>query len=52
MYTAIYGPCTRPCTRHVYGRVHVSACTRAVYTACAGHLHGRKRPSTRPYTAV
>ena len=44
VYTGVYGPCIRPCTRHVYGRVHVSTCT--------GHLHGRKRPSTRPYTAV
>jgi len=45
VYTAMYGPCTRPCTRHVYGRVHVSTCTRAVYTAVYG-------PPTRPKTAV
>jgi len=45
VYTAMFGPCTRPCTRHVYGRVHVSTCTKAVYTAVYG-------PSTRPKTAV
>jgi len=45
VYTAMYGPCTRPCTRHVYGSVHVPTCTRAVYTAVY-------RPSTRPNTAV
>jgi len=45
VYTVMYGPCTRPCTRHVYGRVRMSTCTRAVYTAVYG-------PSTRPKTAV
>ena len=62
----MYGPCTPPCTRHVYGRVHVSTCTRAVYTAVLhgrvraiyiaekGRLHRRTRPCNvlciRPYT--
>ena len=46
----VYWPCTQPCTRHAYGRVHVSTCLRvqgpcAVYTAVYG-------PSTRPKTAV
>jgi len=45
MYTAVYGPFTRPCTRHLYLRVHVSTCTRPCYTAVYG-------PSTRPKTAV
>jgi len=45
VYTAMYGPCTRPCTRHVYGRVHVSTCTRVVYTAVYG-------PCARPFSAV
>ena len=50
MYTAVYGPCTRPCTRHVYGRVHESTClrvhgrVRATYTAENGRRHGRARP--------
>ena len=48
VYTALYWPCTRPCTLHVYGRVHVSTCIRAVTRPCTGHLHGRKRPYTRP----
>ena len=45
VYTAVYWPCTRPCTRDVYGRVHVSTClrvqgpcTRPCYTP-----HGRVR---------
>jgi len=44
-----------PCTRHAYGRVHVSTCLRVqgpCTRPCTGHLHGRKRTSTRPYTAV
>jgi len=48
VYTPMYGSCTRPCTRHVYDRVHVSTCTRpctrpctAIYTAENGRLHGR-----------
>jgi len=45
VHTAVYGPCTWPCTRHVYGRVHVSTCTRPCYTAVYG-------PSTRPKTAA
>ena len=50
---------TRPCTRHVYGRVHVSTClrvqgpcTRAIYAAESGRLHGRTRPCNVVYTAV
>jgi len=55
--TAMYGPCTRPCTRHAYGRVHLSTClrvyvykgrvhgrVRAIYTAENGRLHGRTWP--------
>jgi len=50
VYTAVYGSCTRPCTRHVYGREHVSTCllvhgrVRAIYTAENGRLHCRTRP--------
>jgi len=58
VYMTVYGPSARTssavyteCTRHVYGRVHVSTCTRAVYTrvrdiytAENGRLHGRTRP--------
>jgi len=46
----VYGPCTRPCTRHVYGRVHESTClrvhgrVRAIYMAENGRLYGRTRP--------
>jgi len=43
VHTALYTTRIRPRTR-----VYVSTCTRPR----AGHLHGRKRPSTRPYTAV
>ena len=47
VYTAVYGPCTLPCTRHVYGRVRtrVYVYKGRVYTAVYG-------PSSRPKTAV
>ena len=55
VYTGVYGPCIRPCTRHVYGRARVYVYkgrvhgrVRAIYTAENGRLHGR----TRLYTAV
>jgi len=65
VYMTVYGPSVRmssavymvrtramygPCTRHVYGRVHVSTCLRVqgpCTRPCTGHLHGRKGPSTR-----
>jgi len=34
VYTEVYGPCTR----HVYGHVHVSTCTRPCYTAVYGRV--------------
>ena len=40
----MYGTCTRPCTRHVYGRVHGPSCTWQV--GLPGHVHVPRRHAT------
>ena len=45
----MYGPCSQPCTRHVYGRVHVSMCLRV---QGPGTRPCNTRPKTAVYTAV
>jgi len=50
VHTAVYTTRIRPRTL-----VYVSTCLRVqgpCTRPCTGHLHGRKRPSTRPYMAV